>query len=85
MPCPQESEDSCKCRCRQYKTEEKSGISNQEPAFWFDLGQTFEALIDSEEVNSIITEVAGNYYSCINYQHSTHTITVSLVASAFWS
>lgn len=48
-------------------------------------GQSLEVYIDDQKVNYLVTEDGNNYYICVTYQHSSHTITISFVPFAIWT
>lgn len=45
---------------------------------------TIEVYIDGQRIDHQITEDVDNYYVYVEYQHSTHMITVSFVITAIW-
>lgn len=43
-----------------------------------------EVYIDSQKTDYELIEDADNYYVYVEYQHSTHVITVSFMTFVFW-
>lgn len=48
-------------------------------------GYGFEVYVDDQAKYYTLTEDTSNYYVEINYNHSTHTITISFVATVLWN
>jgi len=46
---------------------------------------SIEVYFDGQKIDYGLTEDADNYYVYVEYQHSTHTITISFVTVAVWT
>lgn len=55
------------------------------PKNFVPVGHSFEVRVDDKKTDYVLTEDVNNYYLYVEYQHSTHTITISLVTGAIWT
>lgn len=63
-----------------------SGICNiTVPKGLVPTGYSFEVYFDGQKTTYALTEDPSNYYISVTYQHSKHTITISLVSSVYWT
>lgn len=63
-----------------------SGICNiTVPKGLVPTGYTVEVYFDDQKTTYALTEDSNNYYIIVTYQHSKHTITISIVSNIYWT